>query len=230
METKQNYILDFETLFDDIDFGPTSTAVAEPGQLFGAAAASRSEFWDGGRAGMLDSASPTSFRLEERGAANDMAVAPPASPPSIGDRGRRVPPPPPGSGPDADGLATGLLFGLASEIPDAALRWQECADETEVATCDRRRWLEILRTWKPVLSAAEYKNMQVYRRKIRDRNHANNSRRQRRCAEQGLVSEVAQLQAEVAELRAENVRLRGLVSGGEPHPGDPGAWAACLQL
>lgn len=226
MNTKQNYILDFETLFDDIDFGPTSTAVAEPGQLFCAAVASRSEYGDGGRAGMLDSASPTSS-AEEGGAANDMAVAPPASPPSIGDRERRVPPPPPGRGPDADGLATGLLFDLASEIPDAAVRWQECADEAEVATCDRRRWLGILRTWKPVLPAAEYKDMQVYRRKIRDRNHANNSRRQRRCAEQGLASEVAQLQAEMAELRAENARLRGLVSGGEPHPG---AWAACLQL
>lgn len=218
MNTKQNYILDFETLFDDIDFGPTSTAVAEP--------ASRSEYGDGARAGMFGSASPTSAE-EEGGTAVDMAVTPPASPATIGDRERRVPPPPPGTGPDAYGFATGLPFDLASEIPDAAMRWQECADEAEVAKCDRRRWLEILRTWKPVLSSVEYKDMQVYRRKIRDRNHANNSRRQRRRAEQGLVSEIAQLQAEMADLRAENARLRGLVSGGEPHPGD---WAAYLQL
>jgi len=207
MNMKQNYILDFEALLDDIFAGPMQTPVTEPVQMF-CTAASQLECRDS-RAGMLDSTSPTSVVAEDDDASVVTVLTPPGNP-LIWDRKWPVSQRP-GSSSDANDVVGGQL-DLASEIPDPSSRWQAYVDQAEAASCDRRRWLQILRTIKPVLSATEYKAMQVYRRKIRDRNHANNSRRQRQRAEQGLLSEMAHLETEIVELRAENARLRGLVS------------------
>jgi len=222
MPRAQNDILDFETLFDDLD---SETGVTLPPSGAAAVAEHRESVIavPGGPARRDDDHAvafdnlPTPLSAELNTATE---LTPPISPSD--DMELRILPLLTSSLVDGAGAAENFLDDavpdLAAHLPELAARtsgrWQDCVDEAEVASCDTRSWLAILRAWKPVLPADEYKAMQVFRRKLRDRKHASRSRRQRQRAEDSLVSEVDKLRAELAGLQAENARLRGLVAYG----------------
>lgn len=237
MPRAQNDILDFETLFDDLDaelgvaLPPSRGVAAVAGHRISVPTAYGGPVRpDDGRAAeyhrpVTPSADEVNTAVSE--------LTPPISPSDDMELGIL---PLLTAGP-VHGADTGGNFlddaipDLAAQLPEPAARtsgrWQDCVDEAEVASCDTRSWLAILRAWKPAMPADEYKAMQVFRRKLRDRKHASRSRRQRQCAEDGLASEVGRLRAELAGLQAENARLRGLVAGGGSQAA---AWAALPPL
>lgn len=229
----KNDILDFETLFDDLDF---EAGVALPPPSGAAAAMQRPSVAPGPQCGGLPrhdgDGRPAALHSPATPSADEVNAAvsgltPPISPSD--DLELAILPlltasPVYGAATGGDFLG-GAIPDLAAQLPEPVAhtmgRWHDCVDEAEVAGCDTRRWLAILRAWKPAMPAPEYKAMQVFRRKLRDRKHASKSRRQRQHAEEGLVSEMARLRAELAGLQAENARLRGLVADGSPQAALP---------
>jgi len=220
MSRAQNDILDFETLFDDLDsetgvtLPPSGAAVVAGHQESVSPVSGGPARREYGRAVAFDNqVTPLSDELKTAS-----GLTPPISPSD--DLELRILPLLTSSlvdgGVTAGNFLDDAIPDLAAQLPEPAARtsglWRDYVDEAEVASCDTRSWLAILRAWKPVMPSDEYKAMQVFRRKLRDRKHASKSRRQRQRAEDGLVAEVDKLRAELAGLQAENTRLRGLVA------------------
>jgi len=204
-ETKQNNILDFDTLYDLMVVSPDAPDLAA--RPLGDPPANHQKTMDN-----IDA--EIAHILDSENIADNIASV------DIVGTGGKTNKQPTSPGSPSDELT--YLLGresvdscgndLFGEIALPPLTWMDVADEEEVVTCDTRRWLEIVKIAKEKLPPSECRALQTHRRKIRDRRHASKKRLQQQATEMMMKDELARMHAEMMALRSENTRLRSMVS------------------